>query len=159
MNKATLKHAKMQKVKKVVIREDILAITGDYRKAIILNQFIYWAERVADADKFLEKENEFARKNGEEERELLYGWIYKTSEELSEETMMGLSASQTRRYVKELVEDGFISQRNNPKCKWDRTLQYRVNLVNIAKALQEKGYSLNEYKIDLIDDTPFCIHA
>ena len=28
------------KIKKAVIREDLLSITGDYRKAIILNQFI-----------------------------------------------------------------------------------------------------------------------
>ena len=44
----------MEKIKKVVLREDLLAITGDFRKAIILNQFIYWSERVSDADKFIE---------------------------------------------------------------------------------------------------------
>lgn len=142
----------VNKIKKVVLREDLLAITGDFRKAIILNQFIYWSERVSDADKFIEKENEIARKNGEEEKELFYGWIYKTAEELSGEIMLGLSVSQVRRYINDLVSMGFISKRNNPKYKWDRTLQYRVNLVNIAKALKEKGYPLSEYKIELPDD-------
>ena len=101
--------------------------------------------------KFIEKENEIAKNNGEEERELFYGWIYKTADELAEEIMLGLSASQVRRYVRDLVDMGFISKRNNPKYKWDRTLQYRVNLVNIAKALKEKGYPLSEYKIELPD--------
>ena len=142
----------VNKIKKVVLREDLLAITGDFRKAIILNQFIYWSERVSDADKFIEKENEIARKNGEEEKELFYGWIYKTAEELSGEIMLGLSVSQVRRYINDLVSMGFISKRNNPKYKWDRTLQYRVSLVNIAKALKEKGYPLSDYKIDLPDD-------
>ena len=142
----------MEKIKKVVLREDLLAITGDFRKAIILKQFIYWSERVSDADKFIEKENEIARKNGEEEKELFYGWIYKTAEELSNEIMLGLSVSQVRRYINELVNMGFISKRNNPKYKWDRTLQYRVSLVNIAKALKEKGYQLSDYKINLPDD-------
>lgn len=142
----------MEKIKKVVLREDLLAITGDFRKAIILKQFIYWSERVSDADKFIEKENEIARKNGEEEKELFYGWIYKTAEELSNEIMLGLSVSQVRRYINELVNMGFISKRNNPKYKWDRTLQYRVSLVNIAKALKEKGYPLSDYKINLPDD-------
>lgn len=142
----------VNKIKKAVLREDLLAITGDFRKAIILNQFIYWSERVSDADKFIEKENEIAKNNGEEERELFYGWIYKTADELAEEIMLGLSASQVRRYVRDLVDMGFISKRNNPKYKWDRTLQYRVNLVNIAKALKEKGYPLSEYKIELPDD-------
>ena len=141
----------VNKIKKAVLREDLLAITGDFRKAIILNQFIYWSERVSDADKFIEKENEIAKNNGEEERELFYGWIYKTADELAEEIMLGLSASQARRYVRDLVDMGFISKRNNPKYKWDRTLQYRVNLVNIAKALKEKGYPLSEYKIELPD--------
>ena len=57
------------RIKKAVIREDLLSITNDYRKAIILNQFIYWSERVSDADKFIQKENEIAKGNGEEERQ------------------------------------------------------------------------------------------
>lgn len=140
------------KIKKAVIREDLLSITNDFRKAIILNQFIYWSERVSDADKFIEKENEIAKSNGEDERELFYGWIYKTAEELAEEIMLGISASQIRKYINELVESGYISKRNNPKCKWDRTLQYRVNLVKIAKALKKKGYPLSDYKIDIPED-------
>lgn len=140
------------KIKKAVIREDLLAITGDFRKAIILNQFIYWSERVSDADKFIEKENEIAKSNGKEERELFYGWIYKTAEELSEEVMLGLSASQIRRYINDLVDLKYISKRTNPNYKWDRTLQYRVNLVNIAKSLKKKGYPLSDYKIEIPDD-------
>lgn len=137
------------RIKKAVIREDLLSITNDYRKAIILNQFIYWSERVSDADKFIKKENEIAKSNGEEERELFYGWIYKTAEELADEVMLGLSASQIRRYISELVDMGYISKRNNPKYKWDRTLQYRVNLVNIAKDLKKNGYPLSDYKIEI----------
>lgn len=140
------------KIKKAVIREDLLSITKDYRKAILLNQFIYWSERVSDADKFIEKENEIAKNNGEVERELFYGWIYKTAEELADEVMLGLSASQIRRYINDLVELGYLSKRNNPKYKWDRTLQYRVNLVNIAKDLKKNGFPLSDYKIDIPDD-------
>ncbi len=140
------------RIKKAVIREDLLSITKDYRKAILLNQFIYWSERVSDADKFIEKENEIAKNNGEVERELFYGWIYKTAEELADEVMLGLSASQIRRYINDLVELGYLSKRNNPKYKWDRTLQYRVNLVNIAKDLKKNGFPLSDYKIDIPDD-------
>ena len=146
------------KIKKAVIREDLLSITNDFRKAIILNQFIYWSERVSDADKFIEKENEIARNNGEEERELFYGWIYKTAEELADEVMLGLSASQIRKYINELVSMGYITKRNNPKYKWDRTLQYRVNLVKIAKDLKQNGFPLSEYKIFIPDDEKSNAH-
>ncbi len=148
-----------KKIKKSVIREDLLAITGDYRKAVILNQFIYWSERVADADKFIEKENEIARNNGENERELFFGWIYKTADELSEEVMLGLSASQIRRYINDLVSMGFIDKRTNPKYKWDRTMQYRVNLVNIAKELKKNGYPLSDYRIEIPDDESPIAHG
>lgn len=147
------------RIKKAVIREDLLSITNDYRKAIILNQFIYWSERVSDADKFIKKENEIAKNNGEEERELFYGWIYKTAEELADEVMLGLSASQIRRYISELVDMGYISKRNNPKYKWDRTLQYRVNLVNIAKDLKKNGYPLSDYKIEIPENEKFNAHG
>lgn len=146
------------RIKKAVIREDLLSITNDYRKAIILNQFIYWSERVSDADKFIKKENEIAKSNGEEERELFYGWIYKTAEELADEVMLGLSASQIRRYISDLVDMGYISKRNNPKYKWDRTLQYRVNLVNIAKDLKKNGYPLSDYKIEIPENEKFNAH-
>ena len=63
------------KIKKAVIREDLLSITNDYRKAIILNQFIYWSERVSDADKFIKKENEIAKNNGEKESFSMVGYI------------------------------------------------------------------------------------
>lgn len=146
------------KIKKAVIREDLLSITNDYRKAIILNQFIYWSERVSDADKFIKKENEIAKNNGEEERELFYGWIYKTAEELADEVMLGLSASQIRRYISDLVNMGYISKRNNPKYRWDRTLQYRVNLVNIAKDLKKNGYPLSDYKIEIPENEKTITH-
>ena len=146
------------RIKKAVIREDLLSITNDYRKAIILNQFIYWSERVSDADKFIQKENEIAKSNGEEERELFYGWIYKTAEELADEVMLGLSASQIRRYISDLVDMGYISKRNNPKYKWDRTLQYRVNLVNIAKDLKKNGYPLSDYRIEIPENKKSNAH-
>lgn len=141
-----------EKIKKAVLREDLLSIVGNYKEAIILNQFIYWSDKVVDADKLIEKENEIARKHGEPEREPLYGWMYKTAEELADEVMLGLSAVQMRRYIKALVDYGFIYERKNPKYKWDRTLQYRVNLVAIAKALKTNGYPLSDYKIDIPDE-------
>lgn len=134
-----------RKLKRAIIKEELVAITGDYIEAIILNQFIYWSERVSDFDKFIEQENERARRHGMTESDLTHGWIYKTCAELSEETMLLLSDQSMRRHIQCLTEMGFISERTNPKYKWDRTKQYRVNVVEIAKALNEKGYTLDGY--------------
>ena len=40
-----------KKLKRVVIKEELFALTGDFKEAIILNQFIYWSERIRDFDK------------------------------------------------------------------------------------------------------------
>lgn len=137
-----------RKLKRAVIKEEYIAITGDFQKAVILNQFIYWAERVKDFDLFIQQENERAAQNGLPVQDMTCGWMYKTAQELSDETMLGLSNSNMRVHIKALMEKGFISERNNPKYKWDRTKQYRVNLLEIMDALQSHGYKLENYTIE-----------
>lgn len=143
----------MEKLKRVIIKEELVALTGNFVKAILLNQFIYWSERVKDFDKFIEEEKRRAEKEGEEVNiEYSNGWIYKTSEELSEETMVGLSPQTVRRYLKELIDNEWIYERNNPQYKWDRTKQYRVNIVKIQKDLRKLGYSLEGYPLNIYKD-------
>lgn len=139
----------VERLKRAVIKEEYVAITGDFQKAVLLNQFIYWSERVKDFDEFITQENKRAEQHGLSIQDLTYGWIYKTAEELSDETMLGLSPASIRTHIKALIDMGYISERNNPKYKWDRTKQYHVNLVEIAKALMKDGYSFEGYKIEL----------
>ena len=138
----------MKPLKRVVIKEELVELTGDFRPALILNQFIYWSERMYDADKYILEEKERALKedlvvNIDESK----GWIYKTAEELSEELMTGMSKSTVGRYIKQLVEAGYLMQRRNPKYKWDKTYQYRVNLYKIQLDLGKMGYVLEGYKL------------
>jgi len=135
-------------LKRVVIKEELVELTGDFKPALILNQFIYWSERMYDADKYILEEKERALKedlvvNIDESK----GWIYKTAEELSEELMTGMSKSTVGRYIKQLVEKGYLIQRRNPKYKWDKTYQYRVNLYKIQLDLGKMGYVLEGYKL------------
>lgn len=138
----------MKPLKRVVIKEELVELTGDFRPALILNQFIYWSERMYDADKYIMEEKERALKedlviNIDESK----GWIYKTAEELGEELMTGMSKSTLGRYIKQLVEKGYLIQRRNPKYKWDKTYQYRVNLYKIQLDLGKMGYVLEGYKL------------
>src|SRR5690606_28523378 len=93
---------KVKKLKRVVIKEELVALTGKVNHAIVLNQMIYWSERVKDADQFILEEVKKAREfsDGSQESEedikeyLKNGWIYKTSEEMVEECM-GITSRQT----------------------------------------------------------------
>jgi hypothetical protein len=138
-------------LKRAVVKEELVAITGDCITAMILNQFIYWSERRKDADKFLQEEIEIAQKYGNEETDnstlpkLSYGWIYKKTEELADELMLSSSRQTVRKHITSLVKAGFIDERRNPKYKWDQTVQYRVNLYKIQTELEKYGYTLEGY--------------
>jgi DNA-binding MarR family transcriptional regulator len=142
--------ANTRRLKRSVIKEELVALTGNYIDAILLNQFIYWSERVEDFDDFVREEKARAEQNGYEVKiDLMDGWIYKKAEELSEETMLGLSNSNIMRHIKSLVEAGWLEQRRNPKNKMDKTYQYRVNISKIQTDLIRMGYTLEGYRIPL----------
>ena len=142
----------MEKLKRVVIKEELVALTGDFVKAALLNQLLYWSERVKDFDKFIEEEKSRKELNGETfNLHKQNGWIYKSAEELSEETMLALTPKSIRTHLKYLIDKGWIDERNNPEYKWDRTKQYRVNIVKLYRDLKELGYNLEGYE-DLRSD-------
>ena len=125
------------------VREKIKSYPGAYKFALTLGQLIYWSERVGDYDKFLQEEKE--RGNGADV-ELRHGWIYKKAEELSTETMLGITATNMGNILNILVEWNLLSRRRNPKNAMDKTYQYRVNLIYIAQILDHLGYTLDGYE-------------
>ncbi|ANS52230.1 hypothetical protein BT246_69390 (plasmid) [Bacillus thuringiensis] len=147
------------KLKRAVIKEELVVLTGDFKKAVLLNQLIYWSERVNDYDNFIEEEKKRARmamSTDEKQRaeilkqiELSHGWIYKTAEDMSLETMLGMSKSSIGRHLENLLQNGWLERRNNPHWKGDNTYQYRVDIIKIQKDLFKLGYSLEGYKFDL----------
>ena len=137
-----------RKLKRVVIKEELVAVTGDFMLAIILNQFLYWTERAKDFDKMLIEEKAIAEREGIDlKTPLKCGWVYKKAEELIEETMLGISQTGMRSKIKTLIKMGFLSERNNPNYKWDHTKQYRVNFHILKRELEKQGYNLQGYKM------------
>ena len=111
------------KLKRIVIKEELYAITQDTIESIILGQFIYWEERVNDYDLFIKEEERRCLDNSVPFNvNLSNGWIYKKTSDLIDECMLSISENTVRRYINNLEEKGFISSRINPNFKWDRTL-------------------------------------
>lgn len=139
---------KQYRLKTVVIREELFALTQDTFEAIILGQMLYWSERIDDVDDFILEEQERRKGNAEELNiEPQNGWIYKSAQQLKDECMLNLSISTVRRYLQKLIDKGYLSERNNPNNKWDRILQYHVNLNFIISEIQKLGYDgLSGYK-------------
>lgn len=146
----------MDKLKRAVIKQELVDITGDTWEAIILNQFLYWSDRATDFDKFIKEENQrqlqFANLTEDKmlkEQPLLYGWIYKKASELKEEIMSTDSEVTINRKITNLVTKGFLDRRTNPHLRYDRTYQYRINFSKLVTALVKHGYTLEGYKMDL----------
>lgn len=133
----------MTHLKRVVIKEELVALTGDALSALLLNQILYWSERVQDFDAFIAEEK---RRGGDPNIELTNGWIYKSAPELGEEIMMDVSTATIRRRLEELVEAGYLDKRESP-AKWDRTYQYRPNIYTIQRDLAGLGYALDGYPL------------
>lgn len=143
----------MKREKIAILREGLLTLTGNVNAAMILNQFIYWAECKVEADEMYAKEiAAYEREIDKVNFEPTYGWIYKSSTELAEETMLGLSPASMRKFIKQLVDKGFLLERRNPKFKWDRTMQYNVNLGYLQQELLKEGFALNGYKFEKKED-------
>lgn len=140
-----------QKLKRVVIKEELVALTGNYVDAILLNQLLYWSERVKDFDLFMQQEAETESREPENQ---LFGWIYKSFKELSDETMLGLVPNSIKTHLNNLCEKGFIFVREN-RNNWDRRKEYKINLKYIQKELILLGYSLDGYSMGL----PFAFSA
>ncbi len=135
-----------KKLKRVPLKEELVSLTGCFIKALILQQFLYWSERVSDFDDFILEEKE---RSPELELELRHGWIYKSTEQLHDELMFGdsLSPRTVKRRLDEIVNGGYLVSRNNPNHKWDRCLQYRPDIIKIQINLQEIGYALEGYPL------------
>ena len=131
-------------LKIAIIREEFVALTGDPFQAIVLNQFIYWVQRVNDFDAFILEEQ---IKNPDCTVALRHGWIYKKAQELIDETMLQISEVTMRRLIKGLVDKGWVEERTNLENKWDKSLQYRPDLNKIQKDLYILGYALSGFPL------------
>ena len=129
-------------LKRVVIKQELLELTGNIYKAIILNQLIYWMQRREDFDQYVD---ELASINPDEDAPKLpktFGWIYKASSQLASEIMV-LKEGKTQIHLKELVERGLVDAQVANENRWDQTKSYRPNIPAIQRELWKLGYHLD----------------
>lgn len=137
---------KSREPKIAIVREELVDLTKDPIMAIVLNQLLYWGRRVKDVDLFLEEETS---SHSKQESPPQYGWFYKSAPELIQETMLGVGNATMRKYLRFLIERGWVSERTNPLYKWDRTTQYRINLKQLNMDLQKLGWTLPGFPSDV----------
>ena len=136
-----------RRLKRAVIREELVAITEDFLEGLILGQMLYWTERVRHFDVFLKEEIQRNENHTESipTIEPIKGWFTKTAKDLNEELMLRMSEPTIRTKLKSLIEKKLLFERQNPYQRWNHSRQYRVSLLQLEQSLYQKGYHLEGY--------------
>lgn len=134
-------------------------VSAAYVTAQLLNQLLYWETRCRDYDAFqmeeynlIQQMQQAQQRGGEpvkpmEKPRLTHGWVYKSAEALSEETMLDLTKTTILMHLDRLLGIGVLEKRNNPIYRWDRCTQYRINTIRLRQLLFLIGYNLEGWAI------------
>lgn len=151
-----MEEQEVRELQRVVIKEELVALTGKHFDAALLNNLIFWAGITEKMDNNLKLQitQMEARKTKQsiidkKKKKIRNGWFYKTGDELLFEIMNWGSASTISRSINNFVKQGWVEKGNNPDPtkKWDRTTWYKMNLTKIASDLHELGYALEGYTL------------
>jgi hypothetical protein len=104
----TLKENKNKYIK-VTLRQEYILLTGDYKKAILLEYFILTQKINND-------------------------WFNLSYETISKDSLLGLSHVNTRHHLKHLITNGWILRK---KDEDSLMYQYKVNLDKINQDLEK----------------------
>ncbi len=122
----------------IMVREELVDLTGSPLTASILGKMLYWGQRAKDFDLYMAEESTDPPKCFSA---LRHGWFYKPNREIIEETLLRVTLVTFRRYMNFLRGRGWIQTRRNPANKLDPKIQYRVNLKKLCSDLQRKGHT------------------
>ena len=138
------------RMKKAVLREDIMMLTQDVTQALVLGQMLYWTKTLDTVNNWIFEENKRLAESDLPQHEYNYGWIYKSAREMREDLMCAFSEDAIQRAFSILVTKGVFMTRSNPRVRYDRTLQYRIDLVFLRRLLKDRGYEMTDFQLATI---------
>jgi len=138
------------RMKKAVLREDMMELTQDVTQALVLGQMLYWTKTLDKVNDWLFEENKRLAEVELPQHEYNYGWIYKSAREMREDLMNAFSEDAIQRAFSALVTKGVLMKRNNPIVRYDRKLQYRVDIVFLRRLLKDRGYEMTDFQLATI---------
>ncbi len=129
-----------RKYKRITVKEELVALTGDAFQAVLLDRMIeltYEAERF---DRLIIAEQARAESIGERiSMPLMEGWFFKKAEELAEEVLIIDSAKTVRKKLTELVDKGYVLEKNSEAYRFERTKLYKVDLKKLLDEFERLG--------------------
>jgi hypothetical protein len=147
-------------MKKAVLREDMMALTQEVTQAMVLGQMLYWTKTLDKVNDWLFEENKRLAEVELPQHEYNYGWIYKSAREMREDLMNAFSEDAIQRAFSALVTKGVLMKRHNPIVRYDRKLQYRIDIVFLRRLLKDRGYEMTDFQLATIpQEAAFIPHG
>jgi len=132
----------MKKLKRIVIKEELVELTQDYKIAIVLQQFITYQERINLINDSLPDINDHLITPADP----IEGF-YKTPEKIIEDCMMThTSTKQIMKYIAILENRLWVKKIHFPELF---LIRYKINMPQIHADLFELGYPLVNYEYNL----------
>lgn len=113
----------MKKLKRVIIKEEFVALTGDCVGAIILNQLLIYSD---------------ANDNNVTSIKI---------SDLVQDTMLNVTLPRIIKRINLLIDNGYIKDKTSIQNQMDSEFQYRVNFDKICEDLELQDYVLQDYKL------------
>jgi hypothetical protein len=157
MNPVKIPSRLFKKMRVVPLREDLMLLTKDTNQSLVLTQMLYWTERIDDLNELILEENKRLAEHNQQQKDYLRGWIWKSARQMSEELFHSLSEDTVQRAFNGLLKRGILTKRRNPKFKYDRTIQYRVDLLVLRRLMKEIGIQFTDFQLDDLPQNAECI--
>jgi hypothetical protein len=157
MNAVKVPTKLFRKLRKVPLREDLMMLTKDLNQSLVLGQMLYWTERIDDLNDLILEENKRLAEHDQPQVEYNYGWIWKSARQMSEELFFALGEDTVQRAFAGLLSRGLLTKRRNPKFKYDRTVQYRVDLIVLRRMLKDIGVEFLDFQLEPQPQNAECI--
>lgn len=110
----------LRELKRATIREEFVAIAGNYVKALILDRLLDYDYELSD-------------------------WVTYSAEYLINVTMLGTPEEHMEQAIRELAAAGLVECWEE-KNYFGKKLYCQINISNVVDALDEKGCALEGYR-------------
>ena len=117
------------------VRGEFITICGDVAAGVLLSVMDGWMIWKAGQREQAALENKARAADKSLDPIEVDDWIYNTYEGWAKDCLGVLKEYEVKKGLAILEKKGFISKRNNPKYRWDRTLQYRMNVGAVREAI------------------------
>jgi hypothetical protein len=103
----------------ITLRQEYVLLTGDYKKAILLEYFLSHPHSHSHSHSHSQD-----------------GWFNLSYETISTNSLLGFTATNLRKHIKYLVDNKWIERKSDETLKFASTFKYKVNKEKIEKDVE-----------------------